>query len=94
MLGFKGVPDIPLAQVGRTVDISNTFEIKWEPAPGGDATIDQAFLTKKQEQCEWRVEQGGAGLHWVHSEYALMERMWLMWLIWLPYQTKWGRNFW
>ena len=39
------------SQVGRTVDISNSFEIKWEPGPQGEAQIDMAFLAHKQEQC-------------------------------------------
>ena len=38
-------------QSGRTVDISNSFEIKFEQGPGGIA-INDAFLQKKMEQCE------------------------------------------
>ena len=37
-------------QNGRIVDISNSFEIKYELREGG-VDIDEAFLTKKQEQC-------------------------------------------
>lgn len=39
-------------QSGRTVDISNSFEIKFEMADGSPV-IDHPFLLKKQEQCEW-----------------------------------------
>jgi hypothetical protein len=41
------------SQVGRTVDISNSFEIKFQldPTTGGPV-IDMPFLTHRQEQCE------------------------------------------
>ena len=38
-------------QEGRVVDISNSFEIKYQLTPEGYA-FDDAFLVKKQEQCE------------------------------------------
>ena len=48
-------------QSGRTVDISNSFEIKFEQGPGGIA-INDAFLQKKMEQCECgRALAAGAG---------------------------------
>lgn len=39
------------SQDGRTVDISNSFEIKYEQTAEG-VQLDQAFLVKRQEQCE------------------------------------------
>lgn len=39
-------------QSGRTVDISNSFEIRFEQGPEG-IIINDAFLQKKMEQCEW-----------------------------------------
>jgi COP9 signalosome complex subunit 6 len=41
------------SQVGRTVDISNSFEIAYEQRPQGEVVIDQPFLVRKQEQCGW-----------------------------------------
>jgi len=42
------------SQDGRTVDISNSFEIKCDESPeNGSFQIDNAFLLKKQEQCEY-----------------------------------------
>ena len=38
-------------QLGRTVDVSNSFELR--EGAGGRGTIDEAFLTKKIEQGEW-----------------------------------------
>ena len=38
-------------QNGRVVDISNSFEIKYSMGTNG-IEIDEAFLVKKQEQCE------------------------------------------
>ncbi len=40
------------SQTGRSIDISNSFEIKFETGPAGVSTIDIPFLLKKQEQCE------------------------------------------
>jgi len=39
-------------QSGRSVDISNSFEMKFERAECGSAIIDDSFLLKKQDQCE------------------------------------------
>ena len=44
-------------QSGRTVDISNSFEIKYDQGPEG-LVINDAFLQKKMEQCEWLEELG------------------------------------
>jgi hypothetical protein len=45
------------SQDGRTVDISNSFEIKCaESAEEGAFQIDHAFLLKKQEQCEFGLQ--------------------------------------
>ena len=55
-------------QSGRTVDISNSFEIKYEgptAAEGGPVVIDHAFLLKKQDQCEG---EGRIGCSASHSE--------------------------
>jgi JAB1/Mov34/MPN/PAD-1 ubiquitin protease len=38
-------------QTGRTVDISNSFEIKYSMVDGG-VEIDELFLAKKTDQCE------------------------------------------
>lgn len=38
------------SQSGRSIDISNSFEIKFETGPAGVSTIDIPFLLKKQEQ--------------------------------------------
>lgn len=38
-------------QAGRVVDVSNSFELRHEPASGGSATLDETFLTKKLGQC-------------------------------------------
>ena len=38
-------------QNGRVVDISNSFEIRYSMGANG-IQIDEAFLVKKQEQCE------------------------------------------
>ena len=40
------------SQAGRTVDIQNSFELRLVEG-GGEAAIDEAFLAKKMEQCEW-----------------------------------------
>ncbi len=40
------------SQAGRTVDIANSFEMRLK-AGGNAADIDEAFLQKKMEQCEW-----------------------------------------
>lgn len=40
------------SQAGRTVDIANSFEMRLTTG-GGEADIDEAFLHKKMEQCEW-----------------------------------------
>ena len=39
-------------QAGRVVDISNSFEMRYRE--GSSAEIDEAFLHKKMEQCEWQ----------------------------------------
>ena len=39
-------------QSGRTVDISNSFEMRSVEGAGA-AAIDEAFLHKKMDQCEW-----------------------------------------
>jgi JAB1/Mov34/MPN/PAD-1 ubiquitin protease len=39
------------SQSGRTVDISNSFEIKYQLVDG-QVQIDTAFLLRKQEQCK------------------------------------------
>lgn len=56
------------SQTGRTVDISNSFEIKWTEGPDGSMDVDTPFLLKKQEQCECGQLKGGEtnGLapHW------------------------------
>lgn len=39
------------AQSGRTVDVSNSFEIKYATTEQG-VQIDEPFLAKKQEQCK------------------------------------------
>lgn len=41
------------SQSGRTVDISNSFEMRL--VGGSDVDIDEAFLQTKMEQCEWPV---------------------------------------
>ena len=38
------------SQSGRVVDISNSFEISYTMG-FGKVVIDEAFLTRKQEQC-------------------------------------------
>lgn len=38
-------------QVGRVVDISNSFELRHELAGDGSVLLDEAFLTKKLGQC-------------------------------------------
>ncbi len=38
-------------QSGRSIDISNSFEIKFETSTTGRMVIDNAFLLKKQDQC-------------------------------------------
>ena len=40
------------AQSGRTVDVSNSFEIKYTTSPEGHVVIDEPFLAKKTEQCK------------------------------------------
>lgn len=42
-------------QTGRSVDISNSYEMKFERSADGSAVIDHAFLLKKQDQCEMKV---------------------------------------
>ena len=37
-------------QAGRVVDISNSFEMRYRQ---GSSDIDEPFLQKKTEQCEW-----------------------------------------
>jgi COP9 signalosome complex subunit 6 len=43
------------SQAGRTVDISNSFEIDYI-VQDGRVVINEAFLTRKQEQCAWGSE--------------------------------------
>ena len=53
------------SQSGRTVDISNSFELKYSATPEGVVDLDMAFLTKKQEQCECQAMSGLGALHFV-----------------------------
>lgn len=52
----QGVEDVRVmgcllgSQAGRTVDISNSFEMRF--VAGSASEIDHAFLVKKMEQCE------------------------------------------
>ena len=39
-------------QAGRVVDISNSFELRHELTAEGGVMLDEAFVTKKLEQCE------------------------------------------
>jgi hypothetical protein len=39
---------------GRTVDIANSFEIKYDGFVNGVPQLDGEFLTKKQDQCAHR----------------------------------------
>lgn len=52
------------SQSGRTVDISNSFEIKYSTS-AGQVEVDVAFLLKKQEQCKrvyvWHMAGAGGG---------------------------------
>ena len=45
-------------QSGRVVDISNSFEIKYERGDDGSIAINDAFLQKKMEQCECEAWAG------------------------------------
>ncbi len=38
-------------QAGRVVDISNSFELRHELTAEGSVALDEAFVTKKLEQC-------------------------------------------
>lgn len=38
-------------QAGRVVDVSNSFEVRHEAEGNGATVLDEAFLTKKLEQC-------------------------------------------
>ena len=43
----------------RTVDIANSFEIKYDGVDGNNVPqIDGAFLAKKQEQCALFANEG------------------------------------
>ena len=39
-------------QAGRVVDISNSFELRHVVTAGGSVMLDEAFVTKKLEQCK------------------------------------------
>ena len=39
------------SQDGRNVDISNSLEIVYSVAADGGLEVDEAFLTKKMDQC-------------------------------------------
>lgn len=54
--GVKVLGALLGSQSGRTIDISNSFEVKFDVVDGALA-IDNPFLVKKQAQCEAR------GLH-------------------------------
>jgi hypothetical protein len=41
----------------RTVDVANSFEIKYDGFANGVPQLDAAFLTQKQEQCAARALQ-------------------------------------
>ncbi len=38
-------------QAGRVVDVSNSFEVRHEVDGSGATVLDEAFLSKKLEQC-------------------------------------------
>jgi len=40
-----------LSQDGRNVDISNSLEIVYSVGADGGFEVDEAFLTKKMDQC-------------------------------------------
>ena len=44
-------PGVLIAQDGRNVDISNSLEIVYSVGPDGGLEVDEAFLTKKMDQC-------------------------------------------
>lgn len=48
------------SQAGRTVDISNSFEMRYQE--GSATEIDHAFLLKKMEQCERQRAAAHSGL--------------------------------
>jgi hypothetical protein len=54
--------------VSRAIDISNSFEMKFERAADGSIAINPAFLIKKQEQCEGQDLRGDgvAAVHFHH----------------------------
>ena len=42
-------------QLGRQISISNSFELQVRESANGDVDIDEAFLTKKLDQCKPRL---------------------------------------
>jgi hypothetical protein len=49
------------SQDGRSVDVANSFEIKFTEGDAG-YEVDTPFLLKKQEQCEWGWARVGVAL--------------------------------
>lgn len=41
------------SQSGRSIDISNSFEMNYTAEADGGVTVDYPFLLKKQEQCAY-----------------------------------------
>ena len=67
------------SQSGRIVDISNTFELDYTMQEG-KVVINEAFLARKQEQCEWATAGVGTsrlpvvwlpGIHSASSQVPL-----------------------
>ncbi len=50
--------------VGRTVDISNSFELKYERDAQGVVQIDMPFTLHKQEQCSCYAVTYAPPLSW------------------------------
>lgn len=51
------------SQTGRTVDISNSFEMNFSINDQGALVIDHAFLVKKQEQCKHQLLRAPSSEH-------------------------------
>ena len=77
-------------QAGRVVDISNSFELRHELTAGGSVMLDEAFVTKKLEQCKHtprRPSHASSGLGlpvWGVLQTSRLLRTWTLWAGTLP----------
>ena len=60
-------------QTGRSVDISNSFELNYELLADGSVVINTAFLIKKQEQCKYSCMSAHSKLATFHEQDGVLQ---------------------